>query len=255
MADDSIPNPEPPTSLKPQAQVPSGRKFIVRFAIGDERGIRSSVWRIWKGKKTDDIYIAPRSMAGVIKASLHATGHSYFSITSQHHARMLTEGTARQKRGITRWNRRAPPADGGFASAFSVLFAAEFLSKNFTPVEDGTSLIGIPYPGEAVIIDLLFGRTPSGSLMLLPNQHELGRIMLSSGEVFLIIAGLVTDFDAEAFQRQHRPFYDTTEVAFSQTIPDADPDDLRGTILLPAIKDEGILRVAEIGPAFLGPIA
>ena len=212
-----------------------GRKFTVRFAIGDERGIRSSVWRIWKGKKTDDIYVAPRSMAGVVKGSLHATGHCYFSVTSQHHAQMLAEGTARERRGITRWNRRATPAAGGLASAFSVLFAAEFLSQNFTPVEEDTSLIGIPHPGQAVIVDLVFGRMPGGSLMLLPNQHELGRIMLSSGEAFLIIAGLVTDFDAEAFQRQHQPFYDTTEVAFSQSIPDADPDDLRGAILLPAI--------------------
>ena len=127
--------------------------------------------------------------------------------------------------------------------------------QNFTPVEEDTSLIGIPHPGQAVIVDLVFGRMPGGSLMLLPNQHELGRIMLSSGEAFLIIAGLVTDFDAEAFQRQHQPFYDTTEVAFSQSIPDADPDDLRGAILLPAIQDEGILKFAEIGPAFLGPAA
>jgi hypothetical protein len=226
------------------------REFVVRFAVGDERGIRSSVWRIWKGKKTDDIYIAPRSVAGVVKGSLHATGCCYFSVTSQHHARMLAAGTARERRGITRWKRRATPA-AGLVSAFSVLFAAEFLSQNFTPFEEGTSLIRVPHPGQAVIVDLVFARMLGGSLMLLPNQYGLGRTVLSSGEVFLIIAGLVTDFDAEAFQRQHRPFYDTTEVAFLQTIPDADPDDLRGAILLPSTKDEGILRVAEIGPAFI----
>jgi hypothetical protein len=226
------------------------REFTVRFAIGNERGIRSSVWRIWKGKKTDDIYVAPRSMAGVVKGSLHATGYCYFSVTSQHHARMLAAGTARERRAITRWKRRVTPA-AGLASAFSVLFAAKFLSRNVTPVEEGTLLIRVPRPGQAVIVDLVFGRIPGGSLMLLPNQHELDRVMLSSGEVFLIIAGLVKDFNAETFQRQHRAFYATAEPGFSQTIPDADPDDLRGAILLPAIKDEGILRVAEIGLAFI----
>ena len=25
------------------------REFVVRFAIGDARGLRSSVWRVWKG--------------------------------------------------------------------------------------------------------------------------------------------------------------------------------------------------------------
>jgi hypothetical protein len=79
----------------------------------------------------------------------------------------------------------------GLASAFSVLFAAKFLSRNFTPVEEGASLIGVPRPDQAVIVDLVFGRMPGGSLMLLPNQRELAGVMLSSGEVFLIIAGLV----------------------------------------------------------------
>ena len=65
------------------------REFVVRFAIGDTRGYRSSVWRVWKARNKDDLYIAPRPMVSVLKGSLHASGLCYFSITSQHHAQML----------------------------------------------------------------------------------------------------------------------------------------------------------------------
>jgi hypothetical protein len=44
------------------------REFVVRFAVGDDkRGVRSSVWRIWKGRNKDDIYVAPRPVAGNVE--------------------------------------------------------------------------------------------------------------------------------------------------------------------------------------------
>jgi hypothetical protein len=58
------------------------REFVVRFAIADERGARSSVWRIWKAKGEDDIYVAPRPIVSITKGSLHANGLCYFSHTS-----------------------------------------------------------------------------------------------------------------------------------------------------------------------------
>jgi hypothetical protein len=85
-------------------------KFVVRFAIGDARGLRSSVWRVWKGRKKDDLYIAPRPMVSVLKGSLHASGLCYFSITAHQHAQMMATGTAREKRALTRWKRLPTPA-------------------------------------------------------------------------------------------------------------------------------------------------
>src|SRR5580704_9206061 len=85
------------------------RDFVVRFAIADACGARSSVWRIWKGQGKDDIYIAPRPIVGHAKGSLHASGLCYFSITSQRHAQLVATGSAPEHRAFRRWRRRATP--------------------------------------------------------------------------------------------------------------------------------------------------
>jgi hypothetical protein len=226
------------------------RQFLVRFAVGDERGIRSSVWRIWKGREKDDIYIAPRAAANFVKGSLHASGLCYFSITSEHYAQMSAAGTARKTRALTRWQRPVTPT-AGLVKVVSIVFAAEFLSQNYVPVaREDTLLIDSPKLGQAIVVDLLFGRTPRGRFFPLSNQRELGRAMLSTGEEFLLIAGLVDDFDAQSFQKHHQPVPETTEIGFFQEQLDVQSDDLRGAILLPAIRD-GMLRIVEIGPAFI----
>ncbi len=187
------------------------REFVVRFAIADDSGARSSVWRIWKGRGKDDIYIAPRPIVSIAKGSLHKSGHCYFSFTSQHHTQMVVAGTAREKRAFTRWRRLQAP-QAGLVNVVSLLFAAEYLSRHGTPVEQGTALIEAPRPGEAVVVDLIFAR--GGRISLQSNQHQIGHVMLSTGEEFFVIAGLVKDFDAQAFRRRHQPFADDTEIGF-----------------------------------------
>ncbi len=225
------------------------REFVVRFAVGDAKhGARSSVWRIWKSRNKDDIYVAPRSVAGFLKGSLHASGACQFALTTQHHAHMISTGAASDRRQIATWQRRATRTDG-FTKAVSILFASEFLSQNFTRVAAETILINPPERGRAILVDLLFdGIGPTGRLLLSPNQRELGRCMLSSGDQFLIIAGLVDDFDAGGFRR-HTPLQEVTSLGFLPEQPHSDPDELRGAILLPDTED-GILRIVEIGPAY-----
>lgn len=45
----------------------------IRFCVG-EPGRRSTIWRLWAGKKKSDIYIASRKSAGIFKVSLHESG-------------------------------------------------------------------------------------------------------------------------------------------------------------------------------------
>jgi hypothetical protein len=44
----------------------------LRVVVGTEFGPRSAVWRIWTQK--NEVYVAPRSLGGEIKTSLHASG-------------------------------------------------------------------------------------------------------------------------------------------------------------------------------------
>jgi hypothetical protein len=88
--------------------------------------------------------------------------------------KMMGTGTAREKRALARWKRLPTPASG-FVEVVCILFAAEYLQRNFTPVaEENTTLIDVPKRGEAVTVDLVFGRLPGGDLLLRPNQRNLG---------------------------------------------------------------------------------
>lgn len=114
------------------------RDFVVRFAVGDDtQGGQSSVWRIWKSRNKDDVYVAPRSVAGQIKGSLHASGLCSFAVTAQHHAAI---SSAKPDRHITSWRRRPTPTDG-YTNSVQILFAEEFLSRKPFPVETGTTLL------------------------------------------------------------------------------------------------------------------
>jgi hypothetical protein len=56
--------------------------FGFRFGVHDTDGRQSSVFRVWRGKKTSDIYVAGRSVAGDLKASLHQSGVWQVALTS-----------------------------------------------------------------------------------------------------------------------------------------------------------------------------
>lgn len=229
------------------------REFAVRFAIGDEHGARSSVWRIWKGRHKDDIYIAPRSVAGIIKGSLHASTRCHFAVTAQYYEKLTAgTGTKLPARTITTWERRRPSPTQDVVQAVSILFAAELLSKTTHPIEAGTRIIDTPAPGKAIIVDFLFALQAVGQLLLRPNQTELGRIVLSNGELFLVIAGLVGDFDLDSLRRETLPLNEKNSSPFVMEPPSGgDLDELRGGIFFPGTKD-GVLRIVEIGPAFTG---
>jgi hypothetical protein len=143
-------------------------------------------------------------------------------------------GTAREKRALTRW-KRLPTPPAGLVSALSILFAAEFLSQKSNPVDSDPILIDLPKAGEAIVIDLVFGRMPDSRLGLQPNRKELGHIFLSTGEEFFVIAGLVKDFDANKFCHQHQPFSRNMDSTFLQQPVYADPDNLREQSYFPLL--------------------
>jgi hypothetical protein len=61
-------------------QITDGTKDSLRWAVGGNGKLRSSTWRLW-GNKKGDIYLALRSLGGVLKTSFHADGNSYVGFT------------------------------------------------------------------------------------------------------------------------------------------------------------------------------
>jgi len=56
---------------------------VIRWAIGSSDGLRSSTWRLW-GNNKGDIYVAPRSLCGVTKASFHRDGRCQVGFTENY---------------------------------------------------------------------------------------------------------------------------------------------------------------------------
>jgi hypothetical protein len=218
------------------------RDLDLRFAIGNDAGIVSSVWRAWKARKSDDIYLTPRAAGHVFKISLHrGDGYCHLAITSEASAR--AEGRSRV---ISKWKRDEGPRDG-YETAFQLLFPAEYLSRLGSVSEKQTRLIPVPAKGESVVVDVVYSRVPESQMGLAANQILLGRASLASGETVSIIAGTVRDFDAESFQAEFSPIPERTDMAILME-SSAPRDSLRGLIFLPF--PSGPLRAVEIGPDF-----
>jgi len=71
----------------------------LRFAVGDQQRLRSSVWRMWGNR--GDLYVAARSSAGVGKFSFHASGVWRLASVSND-----------PRSAMDRWTRPAATEDG-----------------------------------------------------------------------------------------------------------------------------------------------
>src|ERR1019366_9302005 len=82
----------------------------------------SGIWRIWQGKNNNDIYVAPRPVAGAVKVSLHANGYCYCGLTKQYSESLLRDGHYVQpRREFVAWQ-RPPTPDNNFLWAVEIWF-------------------------------------------------------------------------------------------------------------------------------------
>ena len=82
---------------------------ILRFAVGSDGGPRSAVWRIW-GNKKGDIYVASRSLGGVLKTSLHRDRRCNTGFTTSYHDRPGSLSPKGRSRHLDRWSLPDVPA-------------------------------------------------------------------------------------------------------------------------------------------------
>jgi len=60
------------------------RPFECRFGVGNPHGKHSLVWKVWASRNTPDLYVTARSMAGAMKASIHASGERHVGLTREY---------------------------------------------------------------------------------------------------------------------------------------------------------------------------
>jgi hypothetical protein len=156
---------------------------------------------IWRGKNNDDIYIAPRSAAGQVKASFHPPRYCYFGFPREYAEKRVREGRfVPPGRAWTSWERPATPED-------QLLRVAEIwlppgpLHDPGGELKKEISCIDPPPDGKAVVISINFSRIPEGKAVIPADVRELGYSRLSTGEYVIVFRHLV-DFDYQSFKAQ-----------------------------------------------------
>lgn len=163
----------------------------VRLAVGSSSGPRSSTWRVWTSKNADDVYVAARSTAGVMKASLHESGSWQYGFINGPKAVAWVQD--RGSRHLDLWQK--PPEFGpGFTRAYMIAVPySELRPWPESPREKGAvAFLPPPGIGEVVQIEIVLIR-PTNPPVTLSVEHGLAvaRLAFHGGDAVGVIARLL----------------------------------------------------------------
>lgn len=173
------------------------KRDAIRFYVADESDRpRSSLWRAFC--HNDDIYLAPRKIAGALKLSIHRDGNCQYGTTSHYFQKARGRGIERFP-ALARWRRRPTPELGGVHLA-SILFPTDFLRS--TQIAKPTkSKVALPLaaPGHAIEVMVFYANAePSVAAQALRERGitPFGCMTRLSGENTILAARQVP-FEAE----------------------------------------------------------
>lgn len=164
----------------------TSREFVVRFAAGQESAAYSGVWRIWAGRKTPDLYLAIRSMSGVIKASVHGP-RPHMPSWKRHFgfAHNATGNVADAVRadGATRHKAEWAGAGNGkgVTLEWRIFIPGPALSKAPHSVGSEVALIPPPKTNECLIVAVFLG--PNVPTVGCPRFADAGTNLLAQGSL------------------------------------------------------------------------
>ena len=134
-------------------------EFTLRFFVGDANGRRSGAWRIWT--HGNDIYVAPREVAGDLKFSLHESGECINAYTQALESELGGAGDfpTGNRRVHTWWCDRGPEIRNAIALRLS--FPADELRPIGADAVLDKPHVAIPAPpsGHEAVVYISFTRT------------------------------------------------------------------------------------------------
>jgi hypothetical protein len=169
----------------------------LRVIVGDgtDQGPRSALWRVFTGRKTSDVYIGARPIAGEIRVSLHERGPWRFAYTEQHQRGPRSFVPLEEDRARYKWARPAEFAPG-LTRAFIIVVASSELRAPRDPDPLKKPAVWLPPPpdGSQVEIDLFFARNARPGSW--PGKNKLGtqllyRQLLPNGEELMVVSHVV----------------------------------------------------------------
>ena len=172
--------------LVPCREVGPGKE--IRFAVGSPSGLRSTSWRIWSARNTQDVYMAPRKMAGIKKTSFHKSGSwSYSFISSEKVLSQLPENVSRH---TDIWQ-RPESLGGGWWRGYEIIVPWTEL-RRWPDREPGDIVFAPPPPyGCWTCIEVFFAEAGDVRLDVTDPTFAIGRMSLVDQSHVYIFAQLV----------------------------------------------------------------
>jgi len=163
---------------------PGGR---IRFGVGDGL-LASTTWGASANKRTDDVYVSIRVLAGVHKFSLHQrrnpSGAWRYSFTEKE---MQASGRPPEERIIHAWNRPEPDEDGVRPGPHVVVPPDDVVTAPLS-LAGNESIEWAPIVADRLTILRTMFWTPNKGRFPWCNagMAPLGGFFLASGDVFLV---------------------------------------------------------------------
>lgn len=169
----------------------------IRVAVVADDGRRSTTWRIWGSKNHDDVYVAGRESAEVVKVSLHESGRWQHGFTTE----AVRQGAARpgENRHFHRWDKPEPIAPG-ITLGLRVLLANSELRSGEVGRQSKEVIVAPPAEhGSGIAIDIyLVDKDCPLEHVEFPRAALVGRLKLPAGGEVLVMAQDVTLDDEPA---------------------------------------------------------
>jgi hypothetical protein len=153
----------------------------IRWAIGTPGGLRSQTWSVVAGTNTDDIYVASRSVMGLVKLSLHVSGQWLLQWTKEY---AEAQGLAKHERELARWD-RPDEARPGWIHAVTLTIMHDRLTRIASEKRVGkVAFFPLSEPPMPFQFAILVG---DGTQPIAVRGFEVGTMALPSGGMVGIV--------------------------------------------------------------------